>query len=143
MKSWKMIIALAAARLAGGGCGQEMLKVHYTDEALNPHTMQVRKDVKDLIFDNWKANWEITSLSLSMDITSLAFPEGLSSWQSAPTINGPWKDITFDDTRRLFLRSSSPAEFFRVKPMAEDESPTETQQSTPSKTPQQPPPFLY
>ena len=36
--------------------------------------------------------------------------------QSAPTINGPWTDITFDDTRRLFLRSSSPAEFFRVKP---------------------------
>lgn len=62
--------------------------------------------------------------------------------QSAPTINGPWKDITFDDTRRLFLRSSSPAEFFRVKPMTEDESPTETQQSTPSKTPQQPPHFL-
>ena len=62
--------------------------------------------------------------------------------QSAPTINGPWKDITFDDTRRLFLRSSSPAEFFRVKPMAEDESPTETQQSTPSKTPRQTPHFL-
>lgn len=62
--------------------------------------------------------------------------------QSAPTINGPWKDITFDDTRRLFLRSSSPAEFFRVKPMAEDELPTETQQSTPSKTPQQTPHFL-
>lgn len=36
--------------------------------------------------------------------------------QSAPTINGPWTDITFDDTRRLFIRSSSPAEFFRVKP---------------------------
>ena len=32
--------------------------------------------------------------------------------QSAPIINGPWKNITFDDTRRLFLRSSSPAEFF-------------------------------
>ena len=62
--------------------------------------------------------------------------------QSAPTINGPWKDITFDDTRRLFLRSSSPAEFFRVKPMAEEESPTETQQSTPSKTPRQTPHFL-
>ena len=62
--------------------------------------------------------------------------------QSAPTINGPWKDITFDDTRRLFLRSSSPAEFFRVKPMAEDESPTETQQSTPSKTSRQTPHFL-
>ena len=62
--------------------------------------------------------------------------------QSAPTINGPWKDITFDDTRRLFLRSSSPAEFFRVKPMAEDESTTETQQSTPSKTPRQTPHFL-
>ena len=55
--------------------------------------------------------------------------------QSAPSIDGPWTDITFDDTCRLFLRSSSPAEFFRVKPMAEDESPTETQQSTPSKTP--------
>ena len=63
--------------------------------------------------------------------------------QSAPTINGPWKDITFDDTRRLFLRSSSPAEFFRVKPMAEDESPTETQQSTSSKMPRQTPHFLY
>lgn len=62
--------------------------------------------------------------------------------QSAPTINGPWKDITFDGTRRLFLRSSSPAEFFRVKPMVEDDPPTETQQSTPSKTPQQPPHFL-
>ena len=62
--------------------------------------------------------------------------------QSAPTINGPWKDITFDDTRRLFLRSSSPAEFFRVKPMAAEESPTETQQSTPSKTPRQTPHFL-
>lgn len=62
--------------------------------------------------------------------------------QSAPTINGPWKDITFDDTRRLFLRSSSPAEFFRVKPMAEEESPTEPQQSTPSKTPRQTPHFL-
>ena len=36
--------------------------------------------------------------------------------QSAPSIDGPWTDITFDDTRRLFLRSSSPAEFFRVKP---------------------------
>lgn len=37
--------------------------------------------------------------------------------QSAPTIDGPWKDVTFDQTvRRLFLRSSSPAEFFRVKP---------------------------
>ena len=36
--------------------------------------------------------------------------------QSAPSINGPWTDITFDDTRRIFLRSSSPAEFFRVKP---------------------------
>ena len=36
--------------------------------------------------------------------------------QSAPSINGPWTDITFDDTRRLFIRSSSPAEFFRVKP---------------------------
>ena len=62
--------------------------------------------------------------------------------QFAPTINGAWKDITFDDTRRLFLRSSSPAEFFRVKPMAEDELPTETQQSTPSKTPRQTPHFL-
>lgn len=58
-----------------------------------------------------------------------------SQLQSAPSIDGPWTDITFDDTRRLFLRSSSPAEFFRVKPMAEDESPTETQQSTPSKPP--------
>ena len=36
--------------------------------------------------------------------------------QSAPSIDGPWTDITFDDTRRLFIRSSSPAEFFRVKP---------------------------
>ena len=36
--------------------------------------------------------------------------------QSAPSIDGPWTDITFDDTRRLFLRSSSPTEFFRVKP---------------------------
>ena len=35
---------------------------------------------------------------------------------SAPSIDGPWTDITFNDTRRLFLRSSSPAEFFRVKP---------------------------
>ena len=36
--------------------------------------------------------------------------------QSALTIKGPWKDVTFDETRRLFLRSSLPAEFFRVKP---------------------------
>lgn len=36
--------------------------------------------------------------------------------QSAPSIDGPWTDITFDNTRRLFIRSSSPAEFFRVKP---------------------------
>lgn len=36
--------------------------------------------------------------------------------QSDPTIDGPWKDVTFDETRCLFLRSSLPAEFFRVKP---------------------------
>ena len=36
--------------------------------------------------------------------------------QSAPSIDGPWTDITFDNTRRLSIRSSSPAEFFRVKP---------------------------
>ena len=63
--------------------------------------------------------------------------------QSAPSIDGPWTDITFDDTRRLFLRSSSPAEFFRVKPVAAAESPTETQQLTSSKTPRQTPHFLY
>ena len=43
--------------------------------------------------------------------------------QSAPTINGPWKDVQpvrvhTLRVRRNFLRSSSPAEFFRVKPEA-------------------------
>ena len=37
--------------------------------------------------------------------------------QSATTVNGPWTDVpVLDDRRRLFLRSSMPAGFFRVKP---------------------------
>ena len=36
--------------------------------------------------------------------------------QSAPSIDGPWKDVTYGAPRWLFLKSSQPAEFFRVKP---------------------------
>ena len=48
-------------------------------------------------------------------------PDGVEiSWkggvlQSAPTIDGPWTDITYGAPRWLFLKSSQPAEFFRVK----------------------------
>ena len=49
-------------------------------------------------------------------------PDGVEiSWkggvlQSAPSINGPWQDVTYGAPRWLFLKSSQPAEFFRVKP---------------------------
>ena len=49
-------------------------------------------------------------------------PDGVEiSWkggvlQSAPSIDGPWKDVTYSAPRWLFLKSSQPAEFFRVKP---------------------------
>ena len=36
--------------------------------------------------------------------------------QSAPTINGPWKDIASSGTVRRLFRSSPPAEIFRLKP---------------------------
>ena len=36
--------------------------------------------------------------------------------QSAPTINGPWKDVASSGTVRRLFRSSLPAEFFRLKP---------------------------
>ena len=36
--------------------------------------------------------------------------------QSAPSIDGPWTDITYGAPRWLFLKSFQPAEFFRVKP---------------------------
>lgn len=49
-------------------------------------------------------------------------PDGVEiSWkggvlQSASSIDGPWKDVTYGAPRWLFLKSSQPAEFFRVKP---------------------------
>ena len=49
-------------------------------------------------------------------------PDGVEiSWkggvlQSAPSIDGPWKDVTYGAPRWLFLKSSQPAEFFRLKP---------------------------
>ena len=48
------------------------------------------------------------------DGVEIGWDEGIL--QSAPTINGPWKDVASGGTVRRLFRSSLPAEFFRVKP---------------------------
>lgn len=48
------------------------------------------------------------------DGIEIVWDEGIL--QSAPTINGPWKDVASDGTVRRLFRSSLPVEFFRVKP---------------------------
>ena len=48
------------------------------------------------------------------DGIEIVWDEGIL--QSAPTINGPWKDVASGGTVCRLFRSSLPGEFFRVKP---------------------------
>lgn len=57
---------------------------------------------------------QLLSMRWLEDGIEIVWDEG--TLQSAPTINGPWKDVAFDGTVRRLFRSSLPSEFFRVKP---------------------------
>lgn len=176
MKFWKMIIALAAACLAGGleeTTAQETtepqtLEVHYTDSSSAIYSTPVAKDVKSLSF----TNLPITNLTLpeglsrlqelyilwNNSLTNLTLPESLARLK---TLGISWNDKQWSYPKELLIphgmntdnlkigvaaaggspqwisieerestpfpssypfsikyykRSSSPAEFFRVKP---------------------------
>ncbi len=123
MKFWKTIIALAAACFAGGlgkTTGQETptletLEVHYTDSGGTFHTLQVEKDIEVYGFNKPKITMKVWRNGI--DVRCCDY-EGIL--QSAPTINGPWKDVqpvrVHTPRVRRDFRSSLPAEFFRVKP---------------------------
>lgn len=57
---------------------------------------------------------QLLSMRRLKDGIEIVWDEG--TLQSAPTVNGPWKDVASGGTVRRLFRSSLPAEFFRVKP---------------------------
>ena len=93
------------------------LTIHYWYDGSPPST--VSRHVAHISTDvPFRIEYYRTPQLLSMcrleDGIEIVWDEG--TLQSAPTVNGPWKDVASRGTVRRLFRSSPLTEFFRVKP---------------------------